>query len=209
MSPRVRGLPQVVPLVLVSLGFSGRAGAPAQPCWQGAAWGQELVSQGLLFVPGWWGIAVLACLALSLKSPHNFHFPLKAGFWKFSLRPLKNILLKHSSQINSLFPDLHHGSNALEQLNKMFIPVSEVHSDLGVSNDIPRINCTAQHWNTTTVQRLFGNLLSDKKSSFAILASEFILALLYHKWDTYMPSFWALQNTSGSELVLKTQPMYP
>lgn len=193
---------------------SDRAGVPAQPCWQGAAWGQELVARSLLFVPAWQAISVLTCWDWRLKSPHsnNFHLPLKAGFWKFSFSQYFYLWGRCGISYNKiqaksiLLPDLHHGSNALEQLNKMFISMSEV---LRVCNDICRINCTAQHWNMTVVQSiLFGNLLPDKKSSFATFASEFILTLLYHKWDTYMPSFWALQNTSGSELVLKTQPVY-
>lgn len=137
------------------------------------------------------------------KISTQLSFPLKGWLLKVSLRPLRNILHRHSRQTSS-----SSRPSPWQQLNKMFIPMSEVHGNLRVCSDIPRINCTAQHWDMTTVQRLFGNLLSNKKSSFAIFASEFILTLLYHKWDTYMPSFWAFQNTSGSELVLKTQPMY-
>lgn len=29
-----------------------------------------------------------------------------------------------------LFPEVHHGCNVVEQLNKMFIPMPEVHSNL-------------------------------------------------------------------------------
>lgn len=47
-----------------------------------------------------------------------------------------------------LLPELRHGSNVLQQLNKMFISMSEVHSNLRVYNDICRISYTAQHCET-------------------------------------------------------------